>query len=70
MTDTLFDWCSVEPPQLVFQLCGCGTAPHPMTWLGVHRRGKWWFTEMDEKPIEHMELYLALGLGMLGMSHC
>ena len=41
-----------------------------MTWLGVHKCGKWWFTEMDEKPIEHLELYLALGLGMLGMSHC
>ena len=43
-----------------------GTALHPMTWLGVHRCGKWLLTEIEEKPIEHLELYFALGLGMSG----
>ena len=61
-----FSWATLAGVSVV---CW-GTALHPMTWMGVHKCGKWWFTEMDEKPIEHLELYLALGLGMLGMSHC
>ena len=61
-SDWFFSWATLAGVSVVW----LGTALHPMTWLGVHGCGKWLLTEIKEKPIEHLELYFALGLGVSG----